>query len=238
MNKFLLPKGVEKYWANNVWDRTLFEGSPLGKYFKRQRTLLKKYVLKYRPDSVLILCCGVGVETQMIENMSFVKKIVAIDINKKSCELARKRVKTKKVTIVNGNVYKVRYQEAFDMVVCIDALHHLGNQELILENVYRALKTNGLFVGDYFGEEKFVSWMIKKRGLFMYIYLNCKHHFARLFHYFNVIPKKWIENGWMRSFLFTRSEVREHLTKHSFRVLSLISDEWHFFVARKTETAT
>lgn len=232
--KHLLPDGVETYWIKNMWDRTAFEKSHLGKKFINQRTLLAKAIFKYKPASILILCCGVGIETEEISKFNFAKKIIAVDINKESCRRTKELLKNqKKVTIVNMNVYDIEYCNMFDAVICQDALHHLGKQDLLLGIINKALKQNGIFIGDYFGKELFIRWEIQKYGVIRYLFINAKHHVSSFLSKLNILPAKFIEDGWIRTFLYTRKQVVDQLHKTGFKILDLVSDEWHFFVSQK-----
>jgi SAM-dependent methyltransferase len=233
--KNLLPEGVKTYWAQNVWDRGIFEKSDLGKKFINQRKLIISAIKKYKPSSVLVLCCGVGRETKDILECNFVNKIVAIDINQVSCGKTKRRVSSKNVKVINKDVYSIEYEENFDAVVCLDALHHLGKQDLILNKIYKSLKLGGVFFGDYFGKEHFMPWMIKKHGFIKAMWINAKHHIANTLFKFHILPRRLITGGWMRTFLFTRKNVESILSQHGFEVLDIVSDEWHFFVAKKLE---
>jgi len=232
--KDFLPEGVEKFWVNNLWDRTIFEKSHLGDKFVHQRELLLQHIVKYEPTSILILCCGIGIETLEITQLDFVKEIIAIDINKESCKKTKEIVsRIPKIKVVNMNVYDITYENDFEAVVCFDALHHLGKQEILLNKIHKALKNEGYFIGNYFGKECFIEWEIKKHGLLKYLIINTKHHFSNLLLKLHMLPKKFVEAGWIRTFLLTKVQVVKLLKDYGFKILELNSEEWHFFVSKK-----
>ena len=230
----LLPDNVEIYWIKNMWDREVFEQGVLGPKFKHKRELLLQVIKKFKPENILILCCGVGLETSDIKKLLFLRRIVCVDINPSSCEKTRQRVGNSNiVTILNKNVYDIDFVQAFDAVVCMDALHHLGRQDILLSKINKAIKKDGVFIGDYFGKERFIPWQIHRHGLIKYWLINSKHHISNLLLKFNILPNRLVEAGWMRTFLYTKEQIINKLQEHKFKILELISDEWHFFVAQK-----
>lgn len=233
----LLHPSVTAYWKNNAWDRRDFEKSPLGEKFTRQRLLVSKFVKNYEPENILILCCGAGYVARDLENIKFTRKIIAIDLNEESCEKVKLIIGRKKVIVLNENIYNINYSNRFDAVVCLDALHHLPDQETILYKVYKSLKPEGVFIGNYFGKELFVPWMIKKHGILKYHAINTRHHISRFLLDHHVLPEAFAKRGWMKTFLFNRKAVINQLAESHFSIESLISDEWHFFVAKKLQVS-
>jgi len=233
--KLFLHPSASLYWKNNLWDRKDFERSRLGKKFTNQRLLVSKFIKKYEPENILVLCCGTGNGTRDLEKFTFTKKIVAIDINKESCKKARSITARKKVTVVNDDIYNINYSAIFDAVVCLDALHHLPDQETILSKIYKSLKPGGVFIGNYFGKELFIPWMIKKHGVLKYHVINSVHHLSKLLLHYNLLPKALVKRGWMKTFLFDKRGVINQLSKAHFVIEYLVSDEWHFFVAKKSK---
>ncbi len=229
-----LPLGVERYWQAHVWDRAFWERSQLGPAFLVQRSLVREAVaaVPFVPQSILVLCCGVGLEAVDVAKQidAFVPRpiIVALDINFTSCSIT---ARCADVSVICADARSLPFaHRTFDIVVCLDALQHLRKQSEVLLQLRALLRPGGRFIGNYFGSERFSAWLIRKHGPVRAWWVNAKHHIVRTLLGAHLLPTWLIHAGWMRSLLYTRAEVIAMLEGSGFRVTRLFSGEWHFFI--------
>lgn len=75
--------------------------------------------------------------------------VVAVDYSERMIEMARSKFPAKDfpmITYVVSDLYDLRYEEAFDLVVCYSCFPHFVDQPLAIEILSRALKKGGRLV--------------------------------------------------------------------------------------------
>lgn len=93
---------------------------------------------------VLEIGCGAGLVSSHIARSG--AKLTAIDITKNAIEMTKKRFQLYKL---NGDIIKMNAEEmefndqTFDYVVTWGVIHHSGNMQSILDEIYRVLKPGG-----------------------------------------------------------------------------------------------
>lgn len=119
------------------------------KHFLSQKPWFTKHLNE--DDLVLDVGCGNGQNTIKISRVA--NSVVGVDIDKKLLKIAKRSVdllgiKNIKFEIVNLEE-KLKYQNhSFDKIIFLDVLEHLNNRYLILKEIKRILKPEGLlFIG-------------------------------------------------------------------------------------------
>lgn len=110
-------------------------------YFK----LIKE--ISNKEKKILEICCGEGqCSKPLIENY---KNIVFSDLSEKSLDVIKLRFKnylSKSVVFKVCNMESLQFKnEEFDLVVCSGGLSY-GNNNKVLNEIYRVLKKNGFFI--------------------------------------------------------------------------------------------
>jgi ubiquinone/menaquinone biosynthesis C-methylase UbiE len=126
LNKHLLD-GREQHsdWNRHATRRT-FE------------TLLE--VTSIRGKKILSAGCGTGQYEQMFINAG-ASGVVGVDIAEENIKIACCRNKCESITYRQSNLYDQEFEDdAFDMVVIIDALHHIQDYKLVLAKFCRWAK--------------------------------------------------------------------------------------------------
>lgn len=103
----------------------------------------------YKDDIVLDIGCNNGQHT--IKAAKHVKKIVGIDLDTFELAKAKREAARKKITNIKfekaSAEEKLKFTSAsFDKVLFLDVLEHLYNQDLVLSEVKRVLKKNGILM--------------------------------------------------------------------------------------------
>jgi len=97
------------------------------------------------------------------------KEVLAFDLDPRSVESAKANLaKFKNAKIETRSIYDIKWQNQFDLVLCVGVLHHLKWPIDALVNLYRALTPNGkliLWVYGYEGNEWIVRYVSPVRKL-------------------------------------------------------------------------
>lgn len=132
---------------------------------------------------ILDVGCGAGGLTKAIKEKRADLEVYGIDNNQQAIKMAK--VKAQKVNFKLSDAHKIDYGNYyFDALVMFDVLEHLKNPELVLKEIRRVLKPNGVF--HFFipiEKQPFtlywvflykLNWQAKKRQSGHLVHYSCK----------------------------------------------------------------
>jgi HemK-related putative methylase len=79
--------------------------------------LLEKEVLHFARGSVLDMGAGSGVQAKAAASLRRVKKVLAVDRNKRAVEFCKKTMKNKKIRFVSSDLFKSIPKQRFDTII-------------------------------------------------------------------------------------------------------------------------
>jgi len=85
-------------------------------------------------DSVLDIGCGNGYLTYDVSKKA--KKVVAVDLDRKNIELAKKKCFRQNITYLVGDGTRLNLEEKFDVVVLSNILEHIEDRSGFLSRIY------------------------------------------------------------------------------------------------------
>jgi ubiquinone/menaquinone biosynthesis C-methylase UbiE len=97
-------------------------------------------------DKILDVGTGTGIMIPFYEKYLVDGSIVAVDHSEKMIEVARSKYPEKKHPMISylvSDVYELKYDSDFDLVVCYSCFPHFVNQPLALKILSKALKKGG-----------------------------------------------------------------------------------------------
>ena len=97
-----------------------------------------------------VLEVGTGNGSVVFRIAPFVKEVYSIDIDKEILKVANAQLEKsglENVQIMHGDIQKTTFDDGFfDAVLCPWVLHHVEDKEAALKEVYRTLKSGGVFL--------------------------------------------------------------------------------------------
>lgn len=114
---------------------------------KIERTI--KILSRYKNNDAKILDYGCGIGFNIYYYAKIFHHVIGIDNDKRSVEIARRELKKlkcrKKIYLYDGKRLPFK-ENSFDIVTANDVFEHAENQRLMLEEIQRVLKPNGIFL--------------------------------------------------------------------------------------------
>lgn len=127
-----------------VFDKELEEwkqesSTPRYKYkVKHFQNLLKKYI--HKNNCILELGCGIS------PYLNHFKNNIKYAIDTSKTLLSLNKDKSTKFYQISATKLPKKWTKKFDVIFCAGLVHHIDNHKLLLKNIYRCLKSNGLFI--------------------------------------------------------------------------------------------
>ncbi len=106
---------------------------------------------------ILEIGCGRGGGLSYLNRYLSPNLAFGIDLNKKAIEFCRKNYSNEKIKIVQANAQKLNYKSnIFDIVINIESSHRYSRMDKFLNEVFRVLKPDGVFLfADFRHESEF-----------------------------------------------------------------------------------
>jgi SAM-dependent methyltransferase len=161
-----VPPDGRSYWEARYWDRDGAERhAVLGPEFLLQKRTVEKLIERYGTGSERILefACGTGEFTKMAAALE-PQEIVALDISREGLEMTRRKVPQESLRLVRGDFWEDHGLGTADLVVCIDAIHHLGDVRQVLERLKTFVRPGGVLIGNVWTSDHFHEFGRKRYG--------------------------------------------------------------------------
>jgi SAM-dependent methyltransferase len=162
------PPDGRDYWAARFWDRESAERhARLRPEFLTQKETIAEYLRKYGQDAqrVLEVACGTGEFTALAADLTPAAEITAIDISREGLRRAGERVKHDDLRLVEGDFWATDDLGTADLVMCLDAIHHLGDLRQVLTRLRSLVAPGGTFIGNLWIGDHFHEFQRKRYGV-------------------------------------------------------------------------
>jgi SAM-dependent methyltransferase len=186
---------------------------------------------------ILDLCCGYGRVTHLLAKNK-IYQITGFDLSEDFLEIARSEFSAPNIKYAQGDIRKLPFKNEFDAVV--NLFTSFGyfetdeENEKVLSQINKALKTNGLFLLDYENKFNFVVNEVLKKKRSWY---NTKYHQLYLiendYDFLNereiVTFRQYKDGAIVKQVcynirLFSFPELRTMLTRNGFKILGVWGD--------------
>jgi len=234
------------YWKTVTWDRY----AELAKVpeevrneFISQESLFVSSVCGLadtkKAIKVLDLACGTGkISESIIKKNNGVVSLTLADFNESTLNQAKTNLQAyDNIDYCLLDAYKIGdyFPSEFDVIMCMDLLHHISNLALLLEQISRALKPGGFLLANVFDKVNYNEWDRVKYG---YIKSTTRRLFFSLSNqFYPYLPGKakyFVDkNGLARICPLTENEVLHFLSPYFSNVV-LKKSYYIWFSAAKT----
>ncbi len=143
--------GSELYWDTSL--------QPLGRWYCRLlgvpivglriRLRRLKKLLPKQASSVLDAGCGRGVIARTLARKYSSANVDAVDENPEIQEINQKlatRAQLENCRFITADLLQFEERDKYDLIVSVDNLEHVDKDYLVLDNLYRSMKTTGLLL--------------------------------------------------------------------------------------------
>lgn len=168
-----IPPDGRDYWAARFWDRDAAERHDLlAPDFRKQKDVISDYLCAYGTEArrVLEFACGTGEFTRLTAELTNTEEIVALDISEQGLAKTRAKVGHSGLRLVQGDFWGDHDLEPADLVVCVDAIHHLGDVRDVLERLRGFVAPGGVFIGNAVIADHFHEFGRKRYGTVRHLF--------------------------------------------------------------------
>ena len=184
----------------------IFHNPYLKNFFNNVENLDKK-------ETALDIGCGWGTSSVILSKIF--KQVISIDISEKSIEAASENIKLngnkENVSLKKQDAETLSYENYFDLIYSWGVIHHSYDTEIILKNIFIALRKNGkCFIMIY--NKNSLRYYLK--GLY-FLFIKLK-----IFKGYNLdtVQKLFTDGYYQRH--FTKNELNKILSKIGFNNIS------------------
>ncbi|MFI9388401.1 class I SAM-dependent methyltransferase [Kutzneria sp. NPDC052558] len=162
-----IPPNGKDYWAARFWDRESAEQHPLLRGdFLRQKETIANFLRDHGggAERVLEFACGTGEFTALAAEHTKAQEITALDISAEGLRRAGERVRHDNLRLVQGDFWADNGLGTSDLVMCVDAIHHLGDVTEVLTRLRTFVRPGGTLIGNLWTADHFHEFQRKRYG--------------------------------------------------------------------------
>ena len=227
--------GVSVEQVREYWDRrpcnVRHSPEPLGtrEYFNQvetRRYFVEPHIPKFadfarwKGKRVLEIGCGIGTDTIRFARSG--ATVTAVDLSEESLAIAARRMAIygleKQVTLIPANAERLSdavSPEAYDLVYSFGVIHHTPRPEAVLEQIRSS----------FVGANTTVKLMLYHRYSWKVLAILCRDGHGAFWRVPELIAQhSEAQTGCPITYSYTRSEARQMLLRHGFRVQALSVD--------------
>lgn len=125
------------------WNSTLYDKKHdfVAEYGKG----LLEFVPKNKKQTILDLGCGTG--TLTVKLLDFGNKVIGVDSSQNMIDRAKEKFGN--IEFITCDALALPFEKEFDVVFSNAVFHWINDQNILLQNIFKALKQNGLLVCEF-----------------------------------------------------------------------------------------
>lgn len=113
---------------------------------RRAKYIIEQLDLK-PSEKVIDLGCGTGYYLFLLSNLPIKLKLTGFDFDKKALNEAKISLSGKNIKFVSGDLHKIPFKDnSFDKIVISEVLEHVKKDVVVLKEINRILKPEGILV--------------------------------------------------------------------------------------------
>jgi SAM-dependent methyltransferase len=158
--------GATGYWRARHWDRDDAEAAPvLGPEYAAERARISRLIAHAASPGMraLDVACGTGAFSAALLATE-ISSLQAFDVSPHAVRRARARLGTDdRLSLTVADFWTVQPDSA-DVIVCVDALHHIGMPIEVLERLKTFGKPGTVVIGNYWTGDNFHEFERTRHG--------------------------------------------------------------------------
>ena len=161
------------HWRNRTWDGFRAEShDALGAAYVEERAELSGWIERVAPSSC-VLDVGAGTGRYSLDAArAGAAHVTALDVSQSALdEVARRAAEEDAGNVIRVHVGDFWRQGAtcrcgrpFDLVMCMDAIHHLGQLPQVIARLHQLAGAGGVVIGDVWTRDNFGEFQRARRG--------------------------------------------------------------------------
>lgn len=159
--------GVTSYWRERYWNREELEADPsLGREYAAERARIGGLISEAAKPGVAAvdMACGTGVFSVILLSQP-IRCLESVDVSPQALTIARERIGTDaRASFVEADFWSFDPQPTPDLIVCIDALHHLGMPEKVLRRIKEIGRPGTRLIANYWTKDHFHEFSRIRHG--------------------------------------------------------------------------
>lgn len=155
------------HWAAKAWDRTRYEQAPrVGPDLKVKKDRVADLITEYGQgaDRLIEFACGTGVHTENAFKCSDAREITVVDISADALEIVRRKITDPRLSTVHGDFWTDLGIGTADVVMCINAIHHIGDVRKVITRLTDYVNPGGVLIGTVLTMDNFHEFQRDSHG--------------------------------------------------------------------------
>lgn len=235
----------DEYWQIKTWDRFReLEAVPppvRQEFLRQERTTVQRIrslPVARVPLRILDLACGTGcIVYAILQALPVPPHVTLVDFNNHTLDQARAYLGHRpNLTFRCVNAYQIRreFEEQFDVVVCLDFLHHVSQPGPLPSQINHVLKPSGILVANVLAAGTYAEWDRTKYGILKSSRRHLLNTLSKRVYKSSPRPiRKGIRRfGLARIEPISKRELIQSLAPH-FQDFEFITTYYHWFSATK-----
>jgi len=204
------PPAAVTFWQTRCWDRAVAERHPrLGLAYREQTSQISKWIkrLNVKDGKCLDLASGTGTFARVLSMSTDGSRIEALDVS--SNALKSLAANYSDITTVETDFWVFIPSSAYDLIVCVDAIHHLGYVEDVIGKITELLDKNGILVANLWTADNFDEFQVMRYGRLGHFYRMVRFAVMGIVHAY--LKKKSVS---YRTHFVLAKQIRPLLQRH------------------------
>jgi SAM-dependent methyltransferase len=176
--------GATSYWRSRHWDRSEAESDPmLGPEYVDERLRIVQLISERATTgaAALDIACGTGAFSSALLTAP-IESLAAVDVSPHALSIARKRIGAdRRASLVEGDFWEFVPRRPPDLILCVDALHHLGMPAKVLQRLRDLGRPGTHVIGNYWTGDHFHEFSRIRHGRVKHGYWSLGFLLAALF---------------------------------------------------------
>ena len=155
------------HWAAKAWDRSKYDRAPrVGPDLKAKKERVADLIEAHGQgaDRLIEFACGTGAHTENAVKRSDAKEILVVDISADALEIVKQKITDPRLQTKHGDFWTELGIGTADVVMCINAIHHMGDVRQVITRLTDYVNPGGVLIGTILTNDNFHEFQRDSHG--------------------------------------------------------------------------